>query len=140
MMQTEEGKAGMNALLERIFYESDSQNRGSLTGQDFWTLFEKLGAHHDTLPGIMGHWVMDKTVFITNMVWYMKHLGTNGRITFDRWMETWGIYMEKILPNLKDKPVVTDEQIAYMIKICKPQMKARKWSVEGLSPQEAKKR
>jgi hypothetical protein len=70
----------------------------------------------------------------------MKTLATNGRMTFDRWLETWGIYMEKILPNLKDKPVVTDEKIVYMTSLFKLQMKARKWSVEGLSPQEAKKR
>jgi hypothetical protein len=71
----------------------------------------------------------------------MKTLATNGRMTFDRWLETWGIYMEKILPNLKDKPVeLNDVQIAEWIRLNQLRNVARKWSVEGLLPQEAKKR
>jgi hypothetical protein len=43
----------------------------------------------------------------------MKTLGTDGRITYDQWLATFQIYQEKILPNLKDKPVgLTDGQIA----------------------------
>jgi hypothetical protein len=35
---------------------------GSLTGQQFMSMFEKFNAFHDTIPGVMGHWIMDKTV------------------------------------------------------------------------------
>jgi hypothetical protein len=36
---------------------------GSITGYDLWTFVEKQGAHHDTLPGIMGHWIEDKELW-----------------------------------------------------------------------------
>jgi hypothetical protein len=49
MMETEAGKAEFMADLERIFFESDSENMGSLTGQDLWILNENFNAHHDTL-------------------------------------------------------------------------------------------
>jgi hypothetical protein len=79
-----------------MFYECDSENMGSLTGEDFWTLFEKFGDQHDTLPGIKGHWVLDKKTFDENSDWYMNMFGTDGRMTFDQWSATFPIYMEKI--------------------------------------------
>jgi hypothetical protein len=41
MMQCEEGKAALNAFNEQMFYECDSENKGSLSEQDLWTFFEK---------------------------------------------------------------------------------------------------
>jgi hypothetical protein len=69
----------------------------------------------------------------------MKTFGTDGRMTFDQLMAVYGILIEKVLPNLKDKPLeLTDAQIAEWIRLNKLQNKSRKWS--GLSPQEARKR
>jgi hypothetical protein len=44
MMETEDGKAQMMADWKTFFYESDSENMGSLTGKDFLTLVDKFGA------------------------------------------------------------------------------------------------
>jgi hypothetical protein len=51
----------MMAVLEKTFYDSDSENMGSLTVQDLCTWLIKFDDHHDTVKGIMGHWIYDKT-------------------------------------------------------------------------------
>lgn len=102
MMETEAGKAEFMADLERIFFESDSENMGSLTGQDLWILNENFNAHHDTLEDFQGHWILDKKVWDQDIDWYKETLGTGCRITYDRWIACFPIYMSKILPNLKE--------------------------------------
>jgi hypothetical protein len=111
MMETEEGEAEMMAEIKQFFYESDSENKGSLTSEDFWRMMDKFNSKHDYLEGIMGHWIMDKKIFDENTVWYINTIGTGGRMTYDQWMASFPIYFTKILPNLKTLEL-TDEQIA----------------------------
>ena len=92
MMQTEEGKAKMMAAMEKIFYDSDSEKIGSLGAQDFWTWYEKFCAYHDTLPGVMGHWIMPKSEWDKFTVWYLKNLGTDGRMTWDDFCVHFQVY------------------------------------------------
>jgi hypothetical protein len=73
---------------------------GSLTGDDVWTMMNLFGAQHDTIEGIEGHWIIDKTLWDKDIGWYMNTFGSDGRMTYDQWTATFPIYMEKILPHL----------------------------------------
>jgi len=90
---------------------------------------------HDKMVG--GHWVWDDASAKASFDYMASIFGSNGRVTLDQWMASFGPYMEKVQPYVEGIEL-TEEQVKEWINVTRAAYNARKWSDASLNPAQVK--